>query len=343
MTSPVPSHPPTYHAFGISAELVTEALRPQAALRLVAQRGQDVALAARRLLESARAGRIDLSLLMAHVGPGDQGPRTVRQVALGVPGSGRTAAVFLSEPPVAGDPGGPEAGTIERAACADALAQHLAATHPGLVRLLQSLPEPQDLWNINALRMAGFVNVGHLVYLRRSLGRSYAPRGYEPALPGGISLRPLSAIPGTLDEHRPMLVGMLEETYIETLDCPALCGLRETEDILDSHLAVGRFDPSMWFVVMDGTRAAGCVLLSEVPEQRAYELVYFGLAPRVRGRGLGGRLLDIASRRVAARGGEALLCAVDRDNAPAVHLYERAGFKPFGERAALVRAVPVGV
>lgn len=343
MTPPVPPQPPIYHAFGTTVELVTDALRPQAALRLVAQRGQDVGLAARRLLESASAGRIDLSLLFACLGPGEHGPRSVRQVALGVPGSGRTAAVFLSEPPVSGDPDGPETGTIERAACAEGLAQHLAATQPGVVRLLQSLPEPQDLWNINALRVAGFVNVGQLVYLRRSLGRSYTPRGYEPALPGGITLRPLSVIPGTLDEHRPMLVGMLEETYIETLDCPALCGLRETGDILDSHLAVGQFDPSMWFLVMDGSRPAGCVLLSEVPDQRAYELVYFGLAPRIRGRGLGGRLLEIATRRVAARGGEALLCAVDRDNAPAVHLYERAGFKPFGERSALVRAVPSAV
>ena len=38
----------------------------------------------------------------------------------------------------------------------------------------------------------------------------------------------------------------LDRSYVDTMDCPELCGMRATADILASHKATGEFDPSLW-------------------------------------------------------------------------------------------------
>jgi ribosomal protein S18 acetylase RimI-like enzyme len=55
--------------------------------------------------------------------------------------------------------------------------------------------------------------------------------------------------------------------------------------------------------------------------------------------GVGAKLLDVALRSITRSTYEHLTCAVDRSNTPAVRIYQRAGFRPFGERAALVKPV----
>lgn len=305
--------------------------------RLVGVGQADPDAAAARLIENHKAAKIDLSLLFA----ASKGPE-VRQVCLAVPSSGRTAAVFLSEPPRQGDPGGDEAGIEERAACLAAAEEHLRREMPGRVAVMQALPEPGELWCINALRAAGFVNVGDLTYLRRSIGRQsglFARPPAAPVWPPGIDVVTLATLPGGLNGQRRMLRGLLDATYEGTLDCPALCGLRSTEDVLDSHQAVGQFDPSLWFIVRRDGEAQGCMLLSKCEELRSVELVYLGLAPGVRGLGLGAKLLDLALRSLPRSGFDLFTCAVDRRNTPAVKIYQRAGFRPFGERAALVKPI----
>lgn len=57
------------------------------------------------------------------------------------------------------------------------------------------------------------------------------------------------------------------------------------------------------------------------------ELTYIGVAPAQRGKGLGSKLLDVfleASRMAAHR---TVLLSVEKENAPAIALYEQAGFK----------------
>lgn len=303
--------------------------------RLVGVGQADPDAAAARLIENHRAAKIDLSLLFAAC-QGDE----VRQVCLAVPSSGRTAAVFLSEPPRTGEPGGDETATQERAACVAAAEEHLRRELPGRVAVMQALPEPGELWCINALRMAGFVNVGDLTYLRRAIGRQsglFARPPAAPVWPPGIDVTTLATLPGGLNGQRRMLRDLLDATYEGTLDCPALCGLRSTEDVLDSHHAVGQFDPALWFIVRRDGAPQGCMLLSKCEELRSVELVYLGLAPGVRGLGLGARLLDLALRSLPRSGFDLFTCAVDRRNTPAVKIYQRAGFRPFGERAALVK------
>ena len=74
----------------------------------------------------------------------------------------------------------------------------------------------------------------------------------------------------------------LERSYVDTLDCPELCGLRVVDDVLESHRSVGVFDPGMWWLVMAEDEPEGCMLLSACPEQNAVELVYLGISPRLR-------------------------------------------------------------
>ena len=73
---------------------VEPAQRLDAAIRLVGDQSDDPYSAGQRFLESAAQMRIDLTLMWASVGPA----AAVRQVALTVPGSGRTVMLFVSGP-----------------------------------------------------------------------------------------------------------------------------------------------------------------------------------------------------------------------------------------------------
>lgn len=82
---------------------------------------------------------------------------------------------------------------------------------------------------------------------------------------------------------------------MDTLDCPELCGMRRTSDIIASHGAIGRPELAIWTLVRHEGRPAGAVLLAGLPEQRCYELVYIGLGPSLRGLGLGELLMRLES------------------------------------------------
>ena len=136
-----------------------------------------------------------------------------------------------------------------------------------------------------------------------------------------------------------LLIEALNGSYVGTLDCPALCGLRSVHDVLESHRAVGEYDPRLWFLVSDQSSPAGCMLLSRVAATETVELVYLGLAARVRGRGLGRQLLELALNLLAGKAERTLACAVDTANTPALALYRALRFRTFATRVALVGAL----
>lgn len=57
------------------------------------------------------------------------------------------------------------------------------------------------------------------------------------------------------------------------------------------------------------------------------ELTYIGVSPAARGRGLGGQLLADFRRAALAAGHTAVALSVEADNAAAVALYDKAGFR----------------
>lgn len=240
--------------------------------------------------------------------------------------------VFISEPPAAGDFDGPEIGRAERAACIAEVCKFLSEHAAETVRVAQALPEVREVWGIEAFRAAGFLPVGELLYMRRTIStQGITPPSWAP----NIDLVTYDTLGSARDRT---LIDLLDATYVETLDCPELCGVRDTVDVLDSHKRVGTFDPKLWFIVREDRVPRGCILLNPNLDSRTVELVYLGLAKPARGRGLARQLLFYAMNRLCEKHtGWTFACAVDRRNTPAVKLYESIGMRVFGERAALVR------
>jgi ribosomal protein S18 acetylase RimI-like enzyme len=326
---------------------VSKELELAAACRLVSQSNPDVEAAAKRLVASAPSHGIDLSLIWVTLEPGKGRKPRVRQACLPVQGAGRTAMLFVSEPAPEGD-GDARQALRERVAVIDAACEHLGRTHGDRVQIAQALPDPVEVWSIEAFVVAGFVKVGDLSYLRREAGtlprpapapgakgRSVRPDS-APDLGPGLTLTRVSELPK--GSHEDVLVEALDRTYIDTLDCPELCGLRETRDVLDSHRDTGQYDPKLWWLIaLDGV-PHGCAFFSLCPDVRAAELVYLGLSPDLRGKGLGRKLLRMGIEEVRReRPAWPMTLAVDHRNTPARRLYESLGFRPFGERVAFVR------
>lgn len=328
---------PTSASAGFAPIRVPPDLTLSAAGRMIsdAAKGGSRQQAARRMMTAAAVHGIDLSLMWATVDRRPDGVVSkVREVCLVVPGSGRTAVAMLSDP----ESSTWSHGHVERVACIGAACAHLAAADGDRVtRLVQTLPEPQQEWAVWAFADAGFQKVGDLAYLRRDMQPLEPPA--SQSWPDGVTVRNVRGMrPG--DEDRGLLIEALDRTYEDTRDCPELCGLRETGDVLDSHQCTGEWSPRLWWLVFHEAQPHGCVLFNRVPEQGSVELVYLGLSPRLRGKGLGGRLMTMGLEAALRTDATQVTCAVDLRNAPALKLYGGLGFKEFGRRVAMVK--PIG-
>jgi ribosomal protein S18 acetylase RimI-like enzyme len=69
------------------------------------------------------------------------------------------------------------------------------------------------------------------------------------------------------------------------------------------------------------------------------ELVYMGLVPAGRGRGLGRELVRFAQMLASEANCEELTVAVDARNAPALAIYQRAGLVEFDRRRVLLKVL----
>ena len=135
----------------------------------------------------------------------------------------------------------------------------------------------------------------------------------------------------------------VELTRVDDTDLPALlpliAGYHDFEGIASD--AAGREAAArallarpefgaIWLVRADA-RTAGYIALCQ-----GFSLEFGGfdafvdeffLLPEFRGRGIGGRVLELIRGEARARGINALHLEVERDNAPARRLYEKAGFE----------------
>ena len=318
----------------ILPEPIPAGLHLRAAMRLIPAAPHEREIMARRFLAGVKASGHDLKNLWGTIDRTDEIP-TVREVCLAITGPGRTAMLFVSAPaPDAAEPNDAMA-LYDRAACITAASDHL---DPNLVTICQGLPEPHEFWAIDAFREAGFTHVGELAYLEMPLPKNPEKPGNSPITwPAGILVRPIqdNLSPDSPDHNR--LRQVLDASYQDTMDCPELCGLRNTDDVIQSHLATGTFDPQGWLLVFKDQQPIGCMLVSMIPENNTAELVYIGIAPGGRGLGLGKSLVCRSIEIFSRLGAEKLVCAVDRRNAPALALYNAFGFSEFSARDAWVR------
>jgi len=124
-----------------------------------------------------------------------------------------------------------------------------------------------------------------------------------------------------------IFMDLIRSTYIESLDCPKILGLRDTADVLESHRNTGIYSPSSWHIAMIDDVPAGCVLMNSSSKPGMVELVYMGVAKRFRGRGLGSQLLIHGAKAAFASKFRGIHLAVDSGNSYARKLYEEAGFR----------------
>ncbi len=266
-------------------------------------------------LAESRAGRLDLTGLWVAQRRGRLvGALLTHALA------GRAAAVWA-----------PEVEMIwgRAALAASLLRTALADLQARGVRVAQALVDPSGPATTEGdLIRGGLPRVTTLTFLERATDR---PAPDEVARGAAWpSFRWATLGPDTEDDFR----AVLEATYRDSLDMPELDGVRSLDDVLASHRAAGRFEPTHWSVGhLDGEPAAAAVLLlSEVPDRQVWEIAYLGLTPAARGRGLGRAALIYASRQARAAQISRIELAVDARNIPARHLYAAAGYRPFDRR-----------
>lgn len=236
---------------------------------------------------------------------------------LPLPVPGRTMLVFAPTLP-------PRRGHVLLARQAmEAACRHWAERG---VRLAQVLIE-SDAGAIRSLHaQCGFQRLADLIYMERQVHRP--PAG---DVPPGLSLHHYSP------QNHSRFARAIQQSYAQSLDCPALNGRRDIEDVVAGHKAGGEFDPRHWLMLCEHDEPLGVLLLARVPASLGMELVYLGLAPAARGRGLGDWFMQQAIRTAHEAGCNALTLAVDAANPPALRLYQRHGFRRFYVREAMVR------
>lgn len=303
-----------------------------AAERLVSVPARSRRAAARQLIESAPAHGIDLSLIWGTID--DSGPSLrVTQACLVVPTPGRTAMIYLSGPDDAQHAPDPSTQHEHRVATLSAAFDAIKQLMSDRVVLAQALVAPIEHWASEACLDAGMQPIAELSYQKLVIPPERLP---NPPLPPGVELR--SAGDVTQPGPRAALARALECSYVDTLDCPELCGLRLVDDVIDSHRATGCHDPALWWVVYLRDQPEGALLLSPFPEQSSVELVYLGIGPELRGNGLGQVLMEHGIDAAWRAGAIEMTCAVDMHNPRALRLYKRLGFRSIDRRVALVRS-----
>lgn len=271
---------------------------------------------ARRFLNYAQANDVSLELLFGEL---DRRGRIIR-ASLAVPSSGRTAMIFHTCPQSRREV--PAIGQLIQHVCEQTAGRNVA--------IAQVLVERGAQLERSALEAGGFHHLANLSYLE--LPTHELKRFQEPiAWPAGATIEQYDEV------RRDDWVAALDATYIDTLDCPGLRGLRATSDILDGHLGTGRFDHTLWHLLRFDDELAGVIMFNPSGGADTIELVYTGLAPHARGRGLGRILLQFGLQRLASRDERAVTLAVDEANAPAIGLYESFGFRRVLRRIAMIR------
>ncbi len=229
-----------------------------------------------------------------------------------VPSPGRCALILT---PRLADWDDPTAARLVRTAAAMAAA--------GGSRLIQALTPAAGADRLaHVLQEAGLARLADLAYLRRPI----EPREADALARGRfrwVRYRWLRSarFPETI-----------RRTYGGSRDCPGLVGLRDVKDVMETHRRTGLFRPDAWHLAAEDGEPVGVVLVNTL--QRRGEIVYLGVVPEARGRGVGKALVARAVRDTARLGFRHLGLACDTANEPAMRLYREAGFREVNRRMA---------
>ncbi len=151
-------------------------------------------------------------------------------------------------------------------------------------RAVQSLLETDAGLEAKWLRLCGFQHIADLLYLV-SLRKIFPTRAPESEL----EFEPLGKAGelGISETQTKRLVGIIRQTYIDTQDCPAVHGMRATDDVLATYRAVDNSTLHDGFSCGRKSADIGCLIMASHPQEQNCELIYMGIAPEARGNGFG--------------------------------------------------------
>lgn len=186
---------------------------------------------------------------------------------------------------------------------------------------------------IQAFRLAGYIHLAHLIFMSRTLENLTRQPRDTCLLPHEGRLEWSRFTLG--DEKR--LARILTETFVDSLDCPAIHGMRRIEDIIEGYKASGIFRPDSWWLPRLRGNDLGCILINEsAVDERTAEILYLGVIPRWRKKGIARAMLKESFAYMHRRGIKKISLAVDSGNAPALALYHQEGFRPINHQDVFI-------
>ncbi|QDT38941.1 GNAT family N-acetyltransferase [Stratiformator vulcanicus] len=121
------------------------------------------------------------------------------------------------------------------------------------------------------------------------------------------------------------LAELLERTYIDSLDCPLIAGLRSGRQAISAMRETGIVREDRWFVYLWDDAPVGTLLANDTADG-CREIVYLGVDPNARRRGLGHQMLSDAVATASADGCLKIGTQCDDSNYSAIRLYGNHGF-----------------
>jgi ribosomal protein S18 acetylase RimI-like enzyme len=194
------------------------------------------------------------------------------------------------------------------------------------MRMAQAVLPNREHSDAQRLARVGYRHAADLLYLVNQLGHNEAPAAEFD----------IDFVQYT-QADRKRLSDLVERTYINTLDVPALDDIRDMDDVLDGYEQTGVFSADRWFFMRNSDDDVGCLLLNDHPDRQQWELVYMGIVPEARGNGWGSQATRFAQQLAKKAGRERLILAVDATNDPAVDAYTRAGFFELTRRSVFLK------
>jgi ribosomal protein S18 acetylase RimI-like enzyme len=191
-------------------------------------------------------------------------------------------------------------------------------------------------WSDRWCRAFGLEPVANLDYLSGPVVASDRPK---------LTFTPFDWTP--FDDAKPKdwasFADLIEQTYLDTRDCPSMSRFRSAEQTMAGYTSSAAMAGHFWFTATDPATPqadpevpVGVLILgvhgsaqaSDSDPSPIIEIVYMGLVPSARGRGLGRSLLNQAMAAARTIGAERLILAVDQNNSPANDHYRSAGLEP---------------
>lgn len=120
---------------------------------------------------------------------------------------------------------------------------------------------------------------------------------------------------------------VMEQTFEDSQDCPALRGRRTAVDTLASRKLAGAAESWPWKIYQCDGENVGLVLCAEDGENASWELLYLGVTPKFRRHGFGLAMLCDALRDARDAGADLMFLAADDTNEAATGLYDACGFE----------------